>query len=146
MKIIIIILSCVVVLGVLYFLGIQFYKLGQLLKNRHPIIYRFYVIFWIFFIFIISIGTLMSLYGDIKRKEREEERQRQKAIVTQQIQQLGSSQDLQKRIEKVRKQGATDVQIYYAIKDSPKYKQQIKTADDFMSDSEIAKELGLNID
>lgn len=143
MNAIIIILSCIAGLVITYLLAIQFYKLGQLLKSEYPIIFRIYIIFWIFMLAIAFLVCIAVLY-DMKEKH---ELKKEKAVIHQELQQLASTQDFQKRLAKVRKDGYSDKDILLMIKNSQRSPEPIKKAQKkWMSDKEIAESLGLDIE
>ncbi|WP_168416471.1 hypothetical protein [Acinetobacter indicus] len=65
MDILFYILCAIVGIFITYIFGIQFYKLGQNLKNRFPIIYRLYAIFWSIIVAIILVGVLAGVKSKI---------------------------------------------------------------------------------
>ena len=59
MDILFYILCAIVGFAITYMLGLQFYKLGQNLRDKFPIIYRIYTIFWGLIGAIVLIGALI---------------------------------------------------------------------------------------
>lgn len=65
MDIIFYILCVAVFFFITYVLGLQFYRLGQNLKYKFPIIYRIYTIFWGFIGAFVLIGVLVGVKSKI---------------------------------------------------------------------------------
>ena len=81
MKTILFVVGILLGLLVLYFLGIQFYKIGKILKQKAPILFRVYIICWVIIGGGIAILTVGSVYTSIEQKEEQAKREKKDADI-----------------------------------------------------------------
>lgn len=141
MNIIFYILCVIVGFFVTYILGMQFYKLGQSLKSRFPIIYRIYTIFWGFMGAFVLIGVLAGVksyvdnYQEAKKIEKIEST----------FKKYANGVDYTGIVDEARLLGYSDKEIYAAARDGEKLKKVFdELAKEGVTDQEIGKFLNLN--
>lgn len=141
MNIIFYILCVIVGFFVTYILGMQFYKLGQSLKSRFPIIYRIYTIFWGFMGAFVLIGVLVGVksyvdnYQEAKKIEKIEST----------FKKYANGVDYTGIVDEARLLGYSDKEIYAAARDGEKLKKVFdELAKEGVTDQEIGKFLNLN--
>lgn len=124
----------------LVFLGVQFYKLGGILKNKYPIIYRFYLIFWVLitsFILISGLVALQKKVADIKHREE---------LGQLDLRLNNTRNSISDNITRARAENYTDDEIYNGYKQTKEGKDVIKREEDRgFSEKEIARSLGFDI-
>ncbi len=141
MDIIFYILCIVAGLFITYILGVQFYKLGQNLKNRFPIIYRIYAIFWGFVGAFILIGALVGIKSGIDNYQHNKKIEK----IEYTFKKYASGVDYMGLIDKARLSNHSDKEIYAAAKDGEKLKKVFdELAKEGVTDEEIGKFLNLD--
>lgn len=151
MDILFYILCAIVGIFITYIFGIQFYKLGQNLKNRFPIIYRLYVIFWSIIAAIVLVGMLAGVKSSIDSYQEEKKREDISRILllntTKEVN--GEVLTLRQIIKKVKNElhqsGASEEDAYrYASTKSKIFSDNIKKAKEKgYTDRDIADAMGL---
>jgi uncharacterized membrane protein len=139
------VISTIIGLIVFYFLGLQFYKLGQTIKGKYPIIYRVYVILWSLILAAVVLAGLTIIGDNIESKKRQKRMSELSAIVESKPYINKTNKDAV--VSELRSKGYTDYEIYIAFEKSPYLKESFEKAkiEGGYTDSDIAKHYGLDI-
>lgn len=143
MTIIFYILCIAVGIFITYILGVQFYKLGQNLKERFPIIYRIYTIFWIFFGGLLLIGILIGIKTEIDEYQHKKKIEKIESV----FEKYADDVDYRGLINEAKNNNASEKQIYQEIEQSKKFKNAFyELKKDGLTDYEIGNFLNLDPD
>ena len=119
MKTIIFIAGVLLGLLVLYFLGLQFYKIGKILKQKTPILFRVYLIFWVLIGGFTGILMVAEVYSNIEQKEKLAEREKKDANIEAIVSNYNDSskKDIEKLFKEIEARGffLTDDEKYCLI-------------------------------
>ena len=146
MSIIFGVVSTIIGLAVFYFLGLQFYKLGQTIKEKYPIIYRIYVILWSLILAVIVFFILAMIDGKVESRKHEKRMSELSTII--ESKPYIDKTNKHAMVSELRAKGYTDYEIYTSLKESPQLKESFEKAkqEGGFSDSQIAKDVfGLDI-
>lgn len=139
------VISTIIGLVLFYFLGIQFYKIGQTIKVKYPIIYRIYVILWSLILAVIIFASLAIIRDNIESNKYQKRMSELSAIVESKPYIDKTNKDAV--ISELRAKGYTDYEIYTSFEKSPYLKESFEKAkmEGGYTDSDIAKYYGLDI-
>lgn len=130
--------------GLILFFGMQLYKLGMSIKEKFPIIYRIYVIFWSLILAIVLIGGWFKVGDYVDRKERENKIDQ--ALISIQNKPRFTDDNRLALVGELRSEGYSDREIFEALNSSDQFKDKFNEArlKHNMSNYDIAKEFGIS--
>lgn len=130
--------------GLILFFGMQLYKLGMSIKEKFPILYRIYVIFWSLIIAIVLIGGWFKVGDYVDRKEREYKIDQ--ALISIQNKPRFTDDNRLALVGELRSEGYSDREIFEALNSSDQFKDKFNKArlKHNMSNYDIAKEFGIS--
>lgn len=138
------ILTTLLVVTIIVFLGIQFCKLGSEIKSRFPIAYRLYVVFWsLLLIFVLATGWIQI--GSFIEQNEKQDRIDQALVAIQNKPKFTKDNKLILTNE-LKSDGYTDKEIFEALNKSDQFKKKFEEArlKHNASNYDIAKEFGLS--